>query len=45
MFVRSSHRKKMEEWERWVKEEEERTMRLKVEEDGCKIEGKGGAGW
>jgi hypothetical protein len=33
MFIASSHRKKMEEQEQWASEEEERTMRCKVEEE------------
>ncbi len=35
----------MEEWEQWAREEEERTMRREVEEEGRKIKGEGGAGW
>jgi hypothetical protein len=34
MFVASSHGKKMEEQKQWVREEEERTMRHKVKEEG-----------
>ncbi len=45
MFVASSHGKKMEEQEGWAREEEERTMRHKVEEERRKIKGEGGAGW
>jgi hypothetical protein len=45
MFVASSHRKKMEEQERWAREEDERTMRREVEEEGRNIEREGGAGW
>jgi hypothetical protein len=45
MFIASSHRKNMEERERWAREEEEQTMRREVEEKGRKIEGEGGAGW
>jgi hypothetical protein len=45
MFVASSHGKKMEEQERWAREEEEQKMRGKVEEEGHKIEGEGGVGW
>ncbi len=45
MFVASSHGKKMEEREGWVRDEEEWTMRCKVEEEGCKIKGEGGVGW
>ncbi len=44
MFIASSHGKKMKEREQWVREEEERMMRRKVEEEGCKFEGEGGAG-
>ncbi len=44
MFV-VSHGKKMEEREQWVREEEERKMRCKVEEDGGKIEGEAGWQW
>jgi hypothetical protein len=44
-IVLSSHEKKMEEGEGWAREEEERTMRHKVEEEGHKIEGEGGVGW
>jgi hypothetical protein len=43
MFVASYHGKKMEEREQWAREEEEQTMRCKVEEEGRKIEG--GVGW
>ncbi len=45
MFVASSQGKKMEEQESWAREEEERTMRCKVEKEGHKIRGDGGAGW
>ncbi len=45
MFVASSHRKKMKEQEQWEREEKEGMMRCKVEEEGRKIEGEGGAGW
>jgi hypothetical protein len=45
MFIASSHGKKMKEQEQWAREEEERIMRCKVKEEGCKIVGEGGAGW
>jgi hypothetical protein len=45
VFVTSFHGKKMEEGEQWAREEEERTMRCEVEEEGRKIKGEGGAGW
>jgi hypothetical protein len=35
----------MKEQEQWAREEEEWRMIRKVEEEGCKIEGEGGAGW
>ncbi len=44
VFVAISHGKKIEEREQWAREEEEQTMRCKVEEEGRKIEGEGGAG-
>ncbi len=43
IFVASSNGKKMEDRERWAREEEEWRMRRKVEEEGQKIEG--GAEW
>jgi hypothetical protein len=45
MFITRSHGKKMEEWEQWASEEEERTMRREVGEEELKIEGEGGVGW
>jgi hypothetical protein len=45
IIVASSDGKKMEEREQWAREEEKRTIRCEVEEEGCKIKGEGGAGW
>jgi hypothetical protein len=40
MVITSSYRKKMEEWERWLREEEEQTRR--EEEEDAKLRDRGG---